>query len=288
MFKFRRSGLIHKISEREDALMCRLLGVVSTTPITVADAVGDKLLKDFVALTKVHGDGWGVAAIGERGQDPHARVSAGSALEDPDFTAVTHDQRAVATLAHLRWATNGLAVQPQNSHPFVADGLAMAHNGSIKPMGPLDELLAPGIAASLRGTTDSERYFGLIRQYRRTAPTLAEAVRRAVAQLRQIYHDASLNALLLGEDQVIVVHAHARSTLLDEDIEEISAAELPAEHLEDYFALRLTRPDDGTLVVGSTGFGDLAWEPLPPECVAAISMADLSMTLHPLVTEATG
>jgi hypothetical protein len=50
----------------------------------------------------------------------------------------------------------------------------------------------------------------------------------------------------------------------------------------------LTRPDDGTLVVGSTGFGDLAWEPLPPECVAAISMADLSMTLHPLVTEATG
>jgi predicted glutamine amidotransferase len=188
-------------------------------------------------------------------------------------------------MVHLRWATNGLAVQPQNSHPFVADGIAMAHNGSIKPMGPLEELLDPDVSSSLRGTTDSERYFGLIRQCRRDAPTLAEAVRRAVARLREIYPDASLNALLLGENQLIVVHAHAHSRLLDEDIEEITAAELPAEHLEDYFALRVARPTPETLVVGSTGFGDLAWEPLPPECVTAIALSDLSMTQHPLVED---
>jgi predicted glutamine amidotransferase len=265
--------------------MCRLLGVVSATPITVTDAVGDGVLKDFVALTKIHGDGWGVAAIDRIGDDPAAQVSAGSALDDPAFVAATHDQRNAATVVHLRWATSGLAVQPQNSHPFVADGLAMAHNGSIKPMGPLQDLLDADTAASLRGTTDSERYFGLIRRHRRAAPDLAEAVRRAVVQLRRIYPDASLNALLLGEDQLIVVHAHARSQLLDEDIEEITAAELPAEHLEDYFALRLARPDDDTLVIGSTGFGNLGWEPLPPECVAAISMRDLSISLHPLVTD---
>jgi predicted glutamine amidotransferase len=268
----------------EDAFMCRLLGVVSTTPITVADAVGDEVLKDFVALTKVHGDGWGVATVGHSGEHPKTQVSAGTALDDPAFVAATHDVRSAATVVHLRWATNGLAVQPQNSHPFIADGLAMAHNGSIKPMGPLDDLLEPDIAASLHGTTDSERYFALIRQYRRTTNDLAEAVHRAVTQLRQLHPEASLNALVLGEDQLIVVHAHARSALLDEDIEEITAAELPAEHLEDYFALRLARPDDGTLVIGSTGFGSLAWEPLPPESVAAISMRDLSMTLHPLAT----
>lgn len=262
--------------------MCRLLGVVSAPPITVADAVGDGVLKDFVALTKVHGDGWGIAAIGERGDDPHAKVSAGSALDDPAFAEVTHDQRAVGSIVHLRWATSGLAVQPQNSHPFVADGIAMAHNGSIKPMDPLNGLLEPGIAGSLHGTTDSERYFALIRQHRSAAPNLAETVRRAVTQLRRIYPDASLNALLLGEDQLIVVHAHAKSQLVDEDIEEITAADLPAEHLEDYFALRSTRTDDGTLIVGSTGFGDLAWEPLPSECVVAISLADSSMTEHPL------
>ena len=137
-------------------------------------------------------------------------------------------------------------MQPQNSHPFVADGLAMAHNGSIKPIGPLEELLEADIAASLRGTTDSERYFGVIRQHRphrtgsrRGGPACRGATRRT-------HPDASLNALMLGEDQLIVVHAHARSRLLDEDIEEITAAELPAEHLEDYFALRLARPDDDT------------------------------------------
>jgi predicted glutamine amidotransferase len=264
-------------------LMCRLLGVVSASPITVADAVGEDVLKDFVALTKVHGDGWGIATIGHPGEDPLAEVSAGTALDDPAYVAATHDRRSAAALVHLRWATNGLAVQPQNSHPFVADGIAMAHNGSIKPMGLLDDLLEPDIAASLHGTTDSERYFALIRQYRRTAANLAEAVRRAVAALRELYPDASLNALVLGEDQMVVVHAHARSQLLDEDVEEITAAELPAEHLEDYFALRVARPDDGTLVIGSTGFGASAWDPLPPECVVAVSMHDLSMAVLPLV-----
>jgi predicted glutamine amidotransferase len=263
--------------------MCRLLGVASARPITVADAVGDDVLADFVALTKIHGDGWGVANVDHVGDAPHVQVSAGSALDDDRFTAATHDARATATVVHLRWATSGLAVEPQNSHPFFADGLAMAHNGSIKPMEPLNGLLEPAVAASLRGTTDSERYFAVIRQHRRTAPSLAEAVRRAVAQLRRLYPEASLNALLLGEDQLIIVHAHARSQLLDEDIEEITATDLPAEHLEDYFSLRIAHPSDDTVVVGSTGFGDLPWEPLPPESVLAISLRDLAMTVHPLM-----
>ncbi|MET0475119.1 MAG: class II glutamine amidotransferase [Mycobacterium sp.] len=265
--------------------MCRLLGVVSTTPVSVADAVGETVLKDFVALTKVHGDGWGVATLGRVGDPPQTQVSAGTALDDPLFAAATADRRSVATVVHLRWATSGLAVQPANSHPFVADDLAMAHNGSIKPMGPLEDLLDEASIASLHGTTDSERYFALIRQCRRTAPTLAEAVRRAVAELRRIYPSACLNALVLGEDQMIVVHAHARSRLLAEDVEEITAADLPVEHLEDYFSLRLARPSDGTVVIGSTGFGDLDWRPLPPECVASIALQDLSMSLLPLADD---
>jgi predicted glutamine amidotransferase len=264
--------------------VCRLLGVVSAVPISVADAVGTGVLKDFVALTKIHGDGWGIAHVDQQAQNPRVEVSAGSALDDPAFTAAT-DRRSVASLVHLRWATSGLAVQPQNSHPFIEDRIAMAHNGSIKPTGPLDELLDPGIAASLRGTTDSERYFGVIRQHRRTAPDLAEAVRRAVAQLRQLYPAASLNALLLGEEQLVAVHAAASSQLVAEDIAEITAADLPSEHLEDYFGLRWARPDDATVVIGSTGFGDLNWQPLPPESVTTISLRDLSMTSLPVVAD---
>lgn len=261
--------------------MCRLLGVVSAAPLSVTDAVGENVLADFLALTEIHRDGWGAASVSDPVAEPDVEVSADNATGDARFAAAMKES-AAAHVVHLRWATSGLAVQPQNSHPFLADGVAMAHNGSIKPVDPLEELIDPAIAHTLRGTTDSERYFALVRQHRRAAPDLAEAVRRAVTELRGIYPDASLNALLLGEGGLIAVHAHASSRLLDEDIEEISATDLPAEHLEDYFALRVARPDDSTVVIGSTGFGDLHWEPLPPESVTAVSLRDLTMTVLPL------
>jgi predicted glutamine amidotransferase len=261
--------------------VCRLLGVVSATPISVTDAVGENVLADFLALTEIHRDGWGVASVADPAAAPDVEVSADNATGDARFAAAVKEP-AAAHVVHLRWATSGLAVRPENSHPFLAGSLAMAHNGSIKPVDPLEDLIQPAVARMLRGTTDSERYFALIRQHRSAAPDLAEAVRRAVAELRGIYPDASLNALLLGEGQLIAVHAHASSCLLEEDIEEISATDLPAEHLEDYFALRVARPDDRTVVIGSTGFGDLQWEPLPPESVATVSLADLTMTVRSL------
>ena len=267
--------------------MCRLLGVVSATPISVTGAVGERVLADFVALTKIHGDGWGVARVPLPGQDPRIEVSAGSAADDPHFVAATHDQRSAASLVHLRWATTGLAVQPENSHPFLADRIAMAHNGSIKPIGQIEELLSPEVLATLHGSTDSERYFGLIRQHRAASPDLVEAVRRAVSQLREVFPTASLNALVVGEDQMIAVHAHARSRLPDEDIAEITAADLPAEHLEDYFGMRWARNGEDRIVIASTGFGDLDWRPLDSESVTSISISDLSMTTLPLMTPST-
>jgi predicted glutamine amidotransferase len=267
--------------------MCRLLGVVSATPISVPEAVGQQVLKDFLALTKIHGDGWGVARVERPGGDPQIEVSAGSALGDRRFEAAMDEQRSATSLVHLRWATTGLAVRPENSHPFLADRIAMAHNGSVKPIVKLEALLTPGIAATLRGSTDSERYFGVIRAHRASSPNLAEAVRRGVSQLREIFPEASLNALVLGENQLIAVHAHARSRLPDEDVAEITAADLPAEHLEDYFGMRWARPADDRLVIASTGFGDLDWQPLESESVTAISMSDMSMTTLPLMTPST-
>jgi predicted glutamine amidotransferase len=267
--------------------MCRLLGVVSAAPISVSEAVGEHVLEDFLALTKIHGDGWGVARVARPGGDPQVEVSAGSALGDPRFEAAMNRQRSATSLVHLRWATTGLAVRPENSHPFLTDRIAMAHNGSVKPIDELNSLLKPETAASMRGTTDSERYFGVIRQHRASSPNLAEAVRRAVSQLREVFPEASLNALVLGENQLIAVHAHARSRLPEEDVAEITAADLPAEHLEDYFGMRWARPADDRLVIASTGFGDLDWQPLQSESVTAISMADLSMATLPLMTPST-
>ena len=265
--------------------MCRLLGVVSDRPVSVAEAVGEVVLKDFVALTKIHGDGWGVARVDPSGGAPNVVVSAASAVDDPEFATAAAQVSAPASIVHLRWATAGLAVRLDNSHPFVADGIAMAHNGSIRPIEPLAAMLAPEVIATLRGSTDSERYFALIRQHRRGAPNLIEAVRTAVSELRRVYPEASLNALVLGEGQLVAVHAHARTRLPDGDIEQLSAVDLPAEHVEDYFALRLARPNQHTVVIGSTGFGDLPWQLLPAESVTAVALADLSVTSLPLVAD---
>ena len=64
--------------------MCRLLSVVSATPITVADAVGDRVLKDFVALAKSLGvDGEKVTNAGDiAGALQRALAAEGSYLID--------------------------------------------------------------------------------------------------------------------------------------------------------------------------------------------------------------
>ena len=85
----------------------------------------------------------------------------------------------------------------------------------------------------------------------------------------------------------ILVSVSARSRLPDEDVAEITAADLPAEHLEDYFGMRWARSDEDRVVIASTGFGDLDWRPLESESVTSISMHDLSMSTLPLMTPST-
>ncbi len=269
--------------------MCRLLGVVSATPISVSRAVGEAVLEDFVALTRIHNDGWGVARVRLPGHDPRIEVSAGSACDDPHFVAATHDQRSAASMVHLRWATTGLAVRPENSHPFLAERIAMAHNGSIKPIGQLDGLLEP------RNRRDDPRHHRQRALFRpdpsSTAPRRRIWPRRSdgpYPSCASCYPDASLNALILGEDQLIAVHAHARSRLPDEDIAEITAADLPAEHLEDYFGMRWARPDEDRVVDRVDGLrrprlATAASRKASP----SISMYDLSMATLPLMTPST-
>lgn len=256
--------------------MCRLLGLISATPRSVSDAVGPDAVREFLSLTQIHGDGWGTARVDAIGTTPQVEVSAGNARSDAAFDPALR-QAGVGSVVHLRWATTGLAIQPENSHPFLADGVAFAHNGSLRPIELLDGLLTDEIRASVRGTTDSERYFAVVRRHLRQALDLPTAVVEAVRELRACYPHASLNALLLDGEHLVAVHASATSSLPEEDIAELRQADLPGEHLEDYFGLRYARLDDGSVVVGSTGFGALGWQPLPAESVTAIRLDDQSL-----------
>jgi predicted glutamine amidotransferase len=261
--------------------MCRLFAYVAPTASAADAELGPAGIESFVSLAQVHGDGWGWSGIADPGDVPSVQKSVRSAAEDEGFGSALAAQ-ARAAMVHLRWATLGLGVQDDNTHPFLADGIAFEHNGSLKPLERVRSLLSPESRARMVGETDSEMYFALIREKVADGLALPDAALEAASLLREAFPESSLNAILLDADQLIVVHASAGSTLDAEDIAEILSYDLPDEHAEDYFALRWKRKADGTVLIGSTGVAENDWEALPPESVTTIRLADGSATTQPL------
>lgn len=267
--------------------MCRLFAFVSPERSTARRELHPDGLESLLSLARLHGDGWGWAGVDEAGTPAEVFRSPHSAVSDADFER-SIDTPAHAGLVHLRWATAGLPVNLNNAHPFRADGLAFGHNGTIKPLDDVRSLLSPASVAALQGTTDSEMYFALIREQVAAGRDLHEASVRVVRMLRERFPHASLNALLLGPEQLIVVHASATSALTPHDLERMGplAADLPVGHNEDYFALRWRESPDGTIAVSSTGVAGAGWQPLPAESVTAVDLRDRSREIVELTPAA--
>lgn len=265
-------------------IMCRLFAFVSPATSTVHDELGDAGMESLVSLARLHGDGWGWAGVERLGDAPVVRKSARSAVADPLFEKIMTTE-AHAAMVHLRWATSGIPIADHNAHPFQDGDLAFEHNGALKPIGDLRALLSPESLATLEGDTDSEMYFALIREQLALGLPLHEATVHAVRRLREVFPLASMNAILLDRDQMVVVRASAHSILSERSLDAIALHDhLPDEHNEDYFALRWKRHDDGTIIIGSTGVAEFDWEPLPPESVTVIHLKDRTgstLALHP-------
>jgi len=254
--------------------MCRLFAFVSPAPATTAAELGHRGIESLLSLARLHGDGWGWAGVEHPGDAPRVHRSPESAASDPDFTRLMATP-ARAAMVHLRWATPGIPIAASNAHPFHVDGLAFEHNGSLKPIDELRALVPDELRAELHGDTDSEMYFALIREQVRRGLPLAEAAASVAERLRAVFPAASLNAILLDAEQLVVVHASARSILTERDLREISQhPHLPEEHNEDYFALRSIRTADGAILIGSTGVAGDDWRPLPPESITAFRLDD--------------
>src|SRR5688500_13388654 len=135
--------------------MCRLLGWTTREPTTLSDLLGEDDLADFTELSAKHGDGWGVARSTRRRVVVRKRADA--ARSSAEFARWARGRRTDSGIAHLRWATLGLGIDPDNTHPFTDGRVAFAHNGSIRPPAALDDLLTQRSQRQRRGTTDSER-----------------------------------------------------------------------------------------------------------------------------------
>jgi predicted glutamine amidotransferase len=203
--------------------MCRLFAVLASKPVKVNAA-----FRALAAQSKEHKDGWGVVHFDdaapqvERGLEP-AGLS-------PRFEALGASLESRALLAHIRLASVG-PVTLQNNHPFISQGWAFMHNGTVKNWAPhreeVEALLPPPLRSELKGETESERCFALFLSLLPQSPlppascplphaarALAQAVRTVIARCdRDAEIKAALN-FLACDGKRLVATRHGRTLWL--------------------------------------------------------------------------
>lgn len=254
--------------------MCRLLAYVSPVPRTAADVLGSDQLERFAKLAELHSHGWGAEWVATAGAPVETLRDFAAPHDGTTWDEVTRRRPAVAMGLHLRLASGGAAVVPSNNHPFSMDGISLVHNGTITPVERLEARLAPATLAAMTSTTDSERYLGLVADRRRTSEDLAGAVASAVAELRAAFPAASMNAVVIDDTSLVVVHA---STFAPEPADEIRAelgvVDLPDGHETCYYRMYWRTEPDGTVVIASSGLDTLGWTTLPLDSITSFDLA---------------
>ncbi len=263
--------------------MCRLLGAVSPAPVTVETVLGAGQRQVFADMARLHRDGWGTAWRNDEGRIERL-VRPTTGVGDAEFGDTLAGGPATARIVHLRLATMGLACSTENTHPFLADGMAFAHNGSLEPTGPIERLIGPEQLAALSGTTDSERYFAAVRTLMSRGATAFEALVDTVSTLRATYPDRSLNALLLTPTELFAVHA-SENVPIPMGVfaaSGIPLERLPRHHVDAYYQMRTRRGADGSILFASSGLDIAGWEPVPSETVTRVDLTTLTRETVPL------
>ena len=136
--------------------MCRMVGAVfrGEFPISV--------LRDLQHVAQIgmipnepepgHRDGWGVVAFTNRSPEYVGR-SPRPIFLDPSFDSALQTVKRLSSpnilIAHVRAASAGGATM-ENTHPFIANGVALGHNGTVLNFEPMT-------SRKPRGETDTER-----------------------------------------------------------------------------------------------------------------------------------
>ncbi|WP_188111362.1 class II glutamine amidotransferase [Nocardioides antri] len=259
--------------------MCRLLGFVARRPTSVLEVLGQEDFDAFTALTAVHGDGWGMAWLDADSPTIRSVTSAESAIHDPAYAELAAQRLGRAGILHLRWATPGLPVSPENTHPFVEGGYAFAHNGHVAPVHKLEEMLSREARAALRGDTDSERYFRFVLQCIAERGDDTAGLSHALGVLTSEFPDASLNALLMTPTQMYGVHINSQASAPVTGLRKLfrSEDEIPFRHTDDYFAMDYRITLDAAHVI-SSGIDQAGWTPVPDDTAAMVDLTSLDVT----------
>jgi predicted glutamine amidotransferase len=212
---------------------------------------------------------------------PHVQKSTRRAQDEPDYSRLTHRALGDMGLVHLRWATPGLGVGYDNSHPFRYGPYTLAHNGAIHPQDRLGEMLPAEWERRLIGTTDSERYLlHIMWRLERRGGDVVAAIADTVASIGSRYAVNSLNAILLSPDKMYAVSWHDPARIPEAELRRRGLASTP-EEIAGYFHLAYRMTADA-VVAASSGWPQPGWTMLPNQSVLVVDRATLEMSVFSL------
>lgn len=182
--------------------MCRLYGFCATEPTkvecTLVHAQNALLAQSEGDMSgKSHAHGWGVAAYD--GQAPFWERQAWAAYHGEHFQRAAARVYAELVIAHVRRATVG-GSSMENTHPFVSNEWAFAHNGTVPYFDDVKQKLlqetAPELRRLIKGETDSEHifYYALTVMRNNGLANLQEVVVRVLCEIEGWVWEIDANA----------------------------------------------------------------------------------------------
>ena len=241
--------------------MCRLMGYVSPSKTSFPALVGDEF-SDFVALSSVHCDGWGLSTVDQGGSHIVLERKVEAAAESATFNSTVTSNVADGALLHLRWAPKGLSISGNNPHPFMYGEYSFIHNGSIFPPDAVTSFIDPKFQKLIIGDTDSESYFYLVMTEVEKLGLVA-GVKSALAIIKEHGDTTSLNCMLLNRDYFLTVSEHKTDRK-------------PDWAPDDYYEIKYLPTPEGVLFA-SSGWNQPGWKTLDNHHAALVNRSSFEI-----------
>jgi len=258
--------------------MCRLFAQVSATPRSAKAPLAEgefSLLKQAdVDATNPQTDGWGVAWFGADGRPRLTKSGGSAAAESARFKKAADEAVSTVVLGHIRAASKGIPVDDAHAHPFVDEGWAFAHNGTLT----IHREVAAALGARrerLRTDSDSEVYFQQFLKHFDASGDAARAFELCVEENWRLWEDCAerypdattpytgLNALAADKRGVTALCHAARRGL----------AECGVCHPNQAWSLMSMAERGDAVLLASEGVDSGAWGLLAPPETVSLSVA---------------